>query len=142
LTLDIKDIYFLTGLSWCGYHATLTVGRGSGLPMSEYCHQYCVPKAKRRKGKVSIWGLQYLTLLTILFTIAHMVGSTAPHMSLQSYFQYTIECTELRVFNWSDAVLRSMKRQLTKHRKGDLKQFEYVSLLVSFFLQRVPLLRL
>jgi hypothetical protein len=142
LTLDIEDIYFLTGLSRRGYHATLTGGRGDRLPMSEYVRQYCVPEAERSKGKVSIWGVQDLTLRTILFTIARMAGSAAPHMALQSYFQYAIECTEPRVFNWSDAVLRSMKRQLTKCRKGDLKQFGYGSLLVSFFLERVPLLRL
>jgi hypothetical protein len=118
LTLDIEDIYFLTGLSRRGYHATLTGGRGGRLPMSEYCRQYCVPEAERSKGKVSIWGVQDLTLRTILFTIARMAGSAAPHMALQSYFQYAIECTEPRVFNWSDAVLRSMKRQLTKCRKG------------------------
>jgi hypothetical protein len=67
--------------------------------MSEYCHWYCVPKAERNKGNVSIWGVQYLTLRTILFTIARMAGSAAPHMALQSYFQYTIECTEPQVFN-------------------------------------------
>ena len=57
LTLDIKDIYFLMGLSRRGYHATLTGGKGGRLPISEYCHQYCVPEAERSKGKVSIWGL-------------------------------------------------------------------------------------
>jgi hypothetical protein len=134
LTLDIKDIYFLMGLSRHGYHATLTGGRGGELPMSEYVRQYCVPEAERSKGKVSIWGVQDLTLRNILFTIACMDGSAAPHMALQIYFHYAIECTEPRVFNWSDAVLHSMKRQLTKSRRGDLKQFGYGSLLVSFFL--------
>jgi hypothetical protein len=62
--------------------------------MSEYCHLYCVPEAERSKEKVAIWGVQDLTLRTILFTIVHMDGSTAPHMALQSYFQYAIECTE------------------------------------------------
>ena len=38
LSLDIEDIYFLTGLSQRGSHATLTRGRGGGLPMSEYVH--------------------------------------------------------------------------------------------------------
>jgi hypothetical protein len=83
-----------------------------------------------------------LTLRTILFTIAQMAGSYAPHMALQSYFQYAIECTEPRVFNWADVVLRSIKRQLTKCRRGELKQFGYGSLLVSFFLERVPVFRL
>ena len=36
LTLDIEDIYFLTGISWRGYHASLTAGHGGGLPVSEY----------------------------------------------------------------------------------------------------------
>jgi hypothetical protein len=90
LTLDIEDIYFLTGFSRSGYHATFTRGRGGGLPMSEYCRQYCVPEVERRKGKVGIWGIQYLTLRTIFFTIACMAGSAAPHMALQSYFQYAI----------------------------------------------------
>jgi hypothetical protein len=110
--------------------------------MSEYCNQYCVPEAERKKGKVAIWGVTDLTLRTILFTIARMAGSVAPHMALQSYFQYAIECTEPRVFNWADAVLRSIKKQLTKCRRGDLKQFGYGSLLVSFFLERVPVFRL
>jgi hypothetical protein len=82
LTPDIEDIYFLTGLSRHGYHATLTGGRGGRLPMSEYCCQYCVPEAERSKGRVVIWGFQDLTLRTILFTIARMARSTAPHTTL------------------------------------------------------------
>jgi hypothetical protein len=94
LTLDIEDIYFFTGLSRCGSHATLTRGRGGGIPMSEYVRQHCVPEAERSKGKVSICGVQDFTLQTILFTIARMVGSAAPHMALQIYFQYAIEFIE------------------------------------------------
>jgi hypothetical protein len=71
-----------------------------------------------------------------------MAGSAAPHMALQSYFQYALECMEPRVFNWCEGVLKSMKKQLTKCRSGDLKQFGYGSILVSFFLERVPVLRL
>jgi hypothetical protein len=54
LSLDIEDIYFLTGLSWHWYHAILTGSRGGGLPMSEYFHLYCVLEAERSKGKVAI----------------------------------------------------------------------------------------
>jgi hypothetical protein len=82
LTLDIEDIYFLMGLSRHGYHATLTRGRGRGLPMSEYVHRYCVFEVEKSKGKVAIWGVQNLTLRTILFTIARMAGSASPHMAL------------------------------------------------------------
>ena len=116
LAIDIEDIYFLTGLSRRGSYVNLTGSRAGGLKMSEYCNQYCVPEAERKKGKVVIWGVTDLTLHTILFTIAWMAGSYAPHMALQSYFQYAIECTEPRVFNWADAVLRGIKRKLTKCR--------------------------
>jgi len=34
-SLDIEDIYFLTGLSRRGYHTSLTGSRGGGIPMSE-----------------------------------------------------------------------------------------------------------
>jgi hypothetical protein len=142
MSLDIEDIYFLTGLSRHGYHVSLTGSRGGGLSMSEYYRLHCVPEEERKKGKVAIWGVWDLTLRTILFTISRMDGSFAPHMALQSYFQYAIECIEPRVFNWADAVLRSMKRKLTKCKQGNLKQFRYGSLLVSLFLERVPLLRL
>ena len=91
---------------------------------------------------MAIWGVTDITLRTILFTIAWMAGSSAPHMALQSYFQYALECVEPRVFNWADAVLRNLKKQLTKSRRGNLKQFCYGSLLVSFFCERVQVYRL
>jgi hypothetical protein len=101
-----------------------------------------VPEAEQQKGKVAIWGVTNITLRTILFTITRMVGSAAPHMALQRYFQYALECTEPRVFNWADAVLHSLKKQLTKCRRGELKQFGYGSFLVYFFYERVPVYRL
>ena len=110
LATDIKDIYFLTGLSRHGSYVSLTASRAGGLKMSEYCNQYCVPEAERKKGKVAIWGVTDLTLRTILFTIARMAGSVALHMALQIYFQYAIECTEPGVFNWADAVLCNIKK--------------------------------
>jgi hypothetical protein len=82
LSLDVEDIYFLTGFSRRGYYVSLTGSRGGGLKMSEYCNLHCIPEAERKKEKVAIWGVRYLTLCTILFTIARMVGSSDPHMAL------------------------------------------------------------
>jgi hypothetical protein len=56
LSIDIEDIYFLTGLSRRGYYVSLTGSRGGGLKMSEYCNQYCVPEAERKKGKSCYLG--------------------------------------------------------------------------------------
>jgi hypothetical protein len=51
LTIDIEDIYFLTGLSrW----VTLTGSRGGSEPMNYYISQHCVPGTKKHSGKVTI----------------------------------------------------------------------------------------
>jgi hypothetical protein len=142
LSLDIEDIYFLIGLSHHGAHVTLIGGRGGGLSMSEYICRHYETDAKRHKGKVAIQGVRYLTLRAILFTIAWMEIIMLPHMALKSYFQHVVECMEPQVFNWCDGVLHSMKTQLTKRKRGDLKKFGYGSILVSFFLERVPHLQL
>ena len=52
-----------------------------------------------------------------------------------------IECLEPKIFNWSSAVLVNLKDQLSRCRNGKQKLFGYGSILVSFFLERVPLLR-
>jgi hypothetical protein len=70
LSLDIKFIYFLIGLSCHGSHVTLTGNRGGVLPMSEYVCWYCEPRAERCKEKVSIRDVQDIPLQTILFTIS------------------------------------------------------------------------
>jgi hypothetical protein len=54
LTIDIEDIYFLTGLSKRGSYVSLTGSRRGGMKMSEYCREYCMLEAERKKGKVAI----------------------------------------------------------------------------------------
>ena len=52
-----------------------------------------------------------------------------------------IECLEPKIFNWSAAVLVNLKDQLSRCKNGKQKLFGYGSILVSFFLERIPLLR-
>jgi hypothetical protein len=140
LTLDIEDIYFLTGLSRRGSRVSLSGSRGGGEPMDYYVAHQCVPGTEKHSGKVAIKDVQDLPLWTILYTITQMARSATPHMALQRHFQYAIECMEARVFNWCEGILKKMKNQLIKCRNGRLKQFGYRSILVSFFLDRVPIL--
>jgi hypothetical protein len=49
LSINIEDIYLLTGLSQRGYYVNLTGSRGVGLKMSEHCNQYCILEAERKK---------------------------------------------------------------------------------------------
>ena len=51
-----------------------------------------------------------------------------------------IDCFRGTIFNWCDAVLANLKGQLTRAKNGQLKTFVYGALVVSFGLERVPML--
>ena len=136
LTLDINDIHFLMGLSHRGSRVSLSGRIGGGEPMDYYVAHHYVPGTENHSGKFSIRDVRYFPLRNILYTITQMARSVAPHMALQSHFQYAIECMEPRVFNWCESLLKNMKKQLTKCRNGRLKQFGYGSILVSLFLEK------
>jgi hypothetical protein len=53
---------------------------------------------------------------------------------------YAVECMEPKIFNWCGGVLTNLKDQITRCKTEKQKQFGYGSLLVPFFLERVPLL--
>jgi hypothetical protein len=110
--------------------------------MDYYVPHHYTAGIEKHSVKVAIKDVDDLSLRTILYTITHVVGSATPHLDLQSHFQYVIECKEPQVFNWSDDLLKIMKKQLTNCRTSQLKQFEYILILVSFFLERVLVLRL
>jgi hypothetical protein len=140
LTIDIENIYFLTGLSRRGSWVSLTGSMGGSEPMDYYVCHHCMLGTKKHSGKVAFRDVWDLPLWTILYNITRMVESETPHMDLKIHFQYAIECMEPMVFNWCEGVLKSMKKQLTKCRNGQLKQFEYGSILVSLFLKRFHVL--
>jgi hypothetical protein len=86
LTINIKDIYFLTGLSHRGSWVSLTGSRGGGEPMDYYVRHHCVSGTETHSGKVAIRDVWDLPLWTILYTITCMAGSAAPYMDLQRHF--------------------------------------------------------
>ena len=51
-----------------------------------------------------------------------------------------VDCFRGTIFNWCDAVLANVKGQLTRAKNGQLKTFGYGTLVVSFGLERVPML--
>jgi len=55
--------------------------------------------------------------------------------------QYALECLEPTVFIWYEVVLSLMKEKLTKLKRNKTKNFSYGSLLISFTLERIPLMQ-
>ena len=54
---------------------------------------------------------------------------------------YALECMAPTIFNWREGLLVNLKYHLTKCLRGELEQFGYGVVMVSFFLEQVPLMR-
>jgi len=75
----------------------------------------------------------------VLFTITRAAGAQAPHEATKNQLLLASECMNPTIFDWATVVTINMKRQLTKCKRGKLKQFGYGSILVSFILERLPI---
>lgn len=75
----------------------------------------------------------------ILFTIARVYGMEGLNETSKSQFQCIVESLTATVFSWCSRLLTNMKRQLTKRKHGNLKQFGFGLILVTLFLECVPL---
>ena len=107
----------------------------------DYVLQHFYSGAKPRKyGKINIWDVKDFPLRTILFTIAKVAVTITLHVANRSYMQYVLECMEPTIFIWSKAVLSQIKEQLNKEKGGRKKNFSYGSILISFALERIPLM--
>ena len=142
IPLTVEDIYFLIGLSRRSASISLSGSARGGESVRDYVRRYCREGSQPSKdGKIIIQDVTDRSLRTILFTFGRMAGSASLHVANRSYMQYALECLELKVFNWCDAILPVMKEQLTKVKSGRLKNFGYGSILVAFALEKIPLMQ-
>ena len=96
----------------------------------------------QRSAKVLINTIRDLTLKAILFTITRVAGVEAPHEASKNHLILETECLSSTIFNWAAAVTTNIKRQLTNCKRVETKQFAYGSIVVSFFLERIPLFQI
>ena len=79
------------------------------------------------------------------FTIEKIVVTRLAHLTTRVQMLYALECMDPMdptIFNWSEGLLVSLKDQLTKCMRSELKQFGYGEIVVLLFLERVLLMRL
>lgn len=141
IPLTVEDIYFLTGLSRRGAPISLSGSARGGDSVRDYVRRYYREGSQPSKeGKIVIRDVTDRSLRTILFTFGRMAGSVSLHVANRSYMQYALECLEPKVFNWCDVVLPVIKEQLTKVKSRRLKNFGYGSILVTFALEKIPMM--
>lgn len=137
--METSDIYFITRLSRRGELVNLYGSRPIGPSISSFLVEHCPETLKSKTGKIEISNVQDLTLRVLLLTINRVAGSQAEHETNKSKFLYAIDYTTPTIFNWEKAMKINIKRQLTKAKAGNLKKFCFRSVLMTFFLERVPL---
>ena len=134
LRLELEDIYFLTGLSKRGVPLILNSPRPFEYSTEDYIDTFCREGTRKVSDKIPIKNVEDRCLQNILFTIWKLSSSTGSHVALKSKMALGIKCLELKIFNWSLAVLVNLKDQLSCCRNGKKKLFGCGSILVSFFL--------
>jgi hypothetical protein len=138
LTIELEDVYFITGLSKRGVPIALTGKRAHLSLVGEYLANHCVPGARLVRGRIVIKDIRDLPLQSILFAITSIAGITSAHLVTRSQVDYGLQCLEPTLFNWSAGFLQNVQEKITRCRAGQHKQFGYGSFLVSFFLEHIP----
>ena len=139
LEIESSDIYFLTGLPNRGEQLNLAGTRPGGQSLDSLRADWCIPDQHHAKG-IEIKYISRRELMVIAFTVTRICGSATLHIATGSQMRMAIDCFRGTIFNWCDAVLANLKGQLTRAKTRRLKTFGYGPLVVSFALERVPML--
>jgi hypothetical protein len=126
LTIELEDVYFLTGLLKRGIPIYFSGQRALTEQVGVYLARHYVPGARLVGGRIPIKDIQELPLWSILFAITSVTGSTSAHLASRSQVAYGVQCLEPTLFNWSAGFLRNVKEQVSWCRMGQ-KQFGYDS---------------
>ena len=138
LEKELEDIYFLTGFPKIGEHLTLFGTRPGGQSVDSLWLEWC--NVQTRDKGIDIKTISRPELMVIAFTVTRLWGSTTLHVATGSQMRMAVDCFWGTIFNWCIAVLANIKGQLTRAKNRQLKTFGYGALVVSFGLERVPML--
>jgi hypothetical protein len=133
-----EDIYFLTGLSRRGEPVNFQTFPTGPSKVSELIEEYCMAGTNQRTSSIPVGSITSLALQTILSLIGRITGSAAVHQALCAQMNCAIQCMNAQIFDWSTTLLASMTGQLTACRQWTQRNFQFGTILCSFFFERVP----
>ena len=114
LTVEVEDIYSLTGLSRWGAPISLTGSRGGDITTQELIDRHYIPKMRTSGKKIPIKVVMDGPLWTVLFTMQRVAKSQAVHQDSRAHMLYAIEAMVPTIFNWEEALLLIFRDELTK----------------------------
>ena len=119
LTIEVEDIYFITGLSQRGEVVNLRSrgGPGGGLTIDEYI---AVLLSRHREGGESGPYQCYIGARPKGHTID--IGQDSRlgilHQASRPLIFYAMECMRPTIYDWSTTLLSNMKHQLSECKAG------------------------
>ena len=101
LSIEVKDIYFIIGLSLRGEVVNLHSrgGAGHGLTIDEYIAMYCYPDTEKVGSQVPTNAIQVLGLKAILLTLGRIAGLASIHQASQPLMFYVVECMTPTIYD-------------------------------------------
>ena len=85
LTIEVEDIYFLTGLLRQGAPISLTGSYGGDITTQELINRHCIPRTRTSGKKIPIKVVVDGPLRTVLFTMQRVEGSEGVHLACRAH---------------------------------------------------------
>ena len=99
LTMEVEDIYFLTGLSRWGAPISLTGSCGRDITTRDLIDRHCAPGTGTSGKIIPIREVIDKALWIILFTMQRVVRSQGVHQDSRAHMLYAIEGMAPMLFN-------------------------------------------
>jgi hypothetical protein len=138
----VEDIYFLTGLPFRGTPLPAVPVLPRDTDLREVAERYCSGEHYMTGSSVSISRIDVLLHRCIAAMIVRVYGSRAPHRISGAELMLMERVVVGRErFAWGLTLHAQMIAQLDHCRSTGRGEFAFGSILVAFFLERVPMLR-
>jgi hypothetical protein len=138
----VEDIYFLTGLPFRGKPFPVVPMLPRDTDLAEVVERYCSDEHYMTGSSVRISAIDVLLHRCIAAMIVRVYGTQAPHRISGGELILMERVVVVREqFAWGLTLHAQMIAQLDHCRSTGRGEFAFGSILVAFFLQRVPMLR-
>ena len=100
LTIEVEDIYFITGISRWGEVVNLhSRGHGGGLTIDEYIVVYYYPDMEKVESQIPTKSIHVLGLKAILLTLGRIACLASLHQASWPLMFYAVECMRPMVYD-------------------------------------------
>jgi hypothetical protein len=138
LTLTMKDIYFLIGLSRRGEPVNLRKFPLGSHNIEDYIGMYYEDGTEKVGSQMPIHKITSLNLWIVLYLIGRITGSTTLHHASCAHMYCATQRLDATMFHWCTTILTYMKKQLIDFQRRKNNKFGFETVICTLFFERVP----